>query len=148
MTSNLQSSAPGRVAGDTAAGSALRAILPIVAAVFVAFLLVGMSVLVIPLHVHSVLGYGPLVVGTIVGAQFIASLLSRPWAGTIADANGPKAAVMTGFVAASASGVFYLASLAVLEAELLEWKRPEFASVDGYDARETREWLTAFRGER
>jgi glycosyltransferase A (GT-A) superfamily protein (DUF2064 family) len=33
------------------------------------------------------------------------------------------------------------ATLAVLEAELLEGKRPAFASVDGYDARVTREWL-------
>lgn len=39
-------------------------------------------------------------------------------------------------------------TLAVLEAELLAGKRPEFATVDGYDARETREWLKRFRGER
>jgi len=33
------------------------------------------------------------------------------------------------------------ATLAVLEAELLEGKRPAFATVDGYDAQATREWL-------
>lgn len=97
-----------------AGGSALNQIIPIVVAIFVAFLMVGMSLLVIPLHVHTTLGFGPLVVGIIVGGQFIASLLSRPWAGAIADSKGPKSAVMTGFVAASASGVMYLASLAVI----------------------------------
>jgi hypothetical protein len=40
------------------------------------------------------------------------------------------------------------ATLAVLEAELLEGKRPAFATVDGYDAQVTREWLKAFRGGR
>jgi rSAM/selenodomain-associated transferase 1 len=33
------------------------------------------------------------------------------------------------------------ATLAVLEAELLQGERPEFATVDGYDAQVTREWL-------
>jgi rSAM/selenodomain-associated transferase 1 len=33
------------------------------------------------------------------------------------------------------------ATLALLESELIEGKRPAFASVDGYDARVTREWL-------
>jgi glycosyltransferase A (GT-A) superfamily protein (DUF2064 family) len=40
------------------------------------------------------------------------------------------------------------ATLAVLEAELLEGKRPGFAAVDGYDAQATREWLRQFRGGR
>lgn len=40
------------------------------------------------------------------------------------------------------------ATLAVLEAELLEGRRPGFATVDGYDAQATREWLKTFRGER
>jgi MFS family permease len=92
---------------------------PIVVAIFVAFLMVGMSLLVIPLHVHTTLGFGPLVVGIIVGGQFVASLLSRPWAGAIADTRGPKSAVMTGFLAASASGVFYLASLAATATPLV-----------------------------
>ena len=81
--------------------------------------MVGMSLLVIPLHVHTTLGFGPLVVGIIVGGQFVASLLSRPWAGAIADTRGPKSAVMTGFLAASAAGIFYLASLAAIATPLL-----------------------------
>jgi len=40
------------------------------------------------------------------------------------------------------------ATLALLEAELLEGKRPEFATVDGFDAQATREWLQQFRGGR
>jgi rSAM/selenodomain-associated transferase 1 len=39
------------------------------------------------------------------------------------------------------------ATLAVLEAELIEGMRPDFASVDGYDAPATKAWLTARVGE-
>jgi MFS family permease len=97
----------------------LRNLLPIVVAIFICFLMVGMSLPVIPLHVHATLGYGPLVVGIIVGGQFLASLLSRPWAGAIADTRGAKAAVVTGFVAAAGSGLLYLASLAAIGVPLL-----------------------------
>jgi rSAM/selenodomain-associated transferase 1 len=39
------------------------------------------------------------------------------------------------------------ATLAVLEAELIEGERPAFATVDGYEAVSTRAWLTARVGE-
>jgi len=40
------------------------------------------------------------------------------------------------------------ATLAVLESELIDGKRPAFATVDGYAADSTREWLRAWRGGR
>lgn len=94
--------------------SVLRNMLPIVVALFIGFLMVGMPLPVIPVHVNQVLGFGPVAVGMLVGSQFLASLLSRPWAGSIADARGPKQAVATGFLAAIVAGVMYLASLVVL----------------------------------
>lgn len=87
-------------------------LLPITLAVFVAFLTIGMQLPVLPLHLHDTLGMGPTVVGLVVGAQFLAALLSRAWAGNFADMRGGKRAVVTGFLFASASGLVYLASLA------------------------------------
>jgi MFS family permease len=53
-------------------------------------------------------------VGVVTGSQFLASILSRVWAGHAADRRGPKCAVMAGLLAATASGGLYLLSLAFL----------------------------------
>src|SRR5436305_8001453 len=86
-------------------------LLPIMAAVFVAFLVIGVAMPVLPLHVHDGLRLGTFVVGMVAGSQFAASLLSRPWAGHYSDARGAKRAVIAGLLAASASGLIYLCSL-------------------------------------
>jgi MFS family permease len=57
-----------------------------------------------------------LVVGAVIGTQFAAALLSRAWAGNLADTRGAKRAVATGFLVASCSGGAYLVSLALLSA--------------------------------
>jgi len=51
------------------------ALLPIIAVVFIAFLVIGLALPVLPLHVHQDLGLGTFVVGLVAGAQFAASLL-------------------------------------------------------------------------
>lgn len=86
-------------------------LLPIMGVVFVAFLVIGIAMPVLPLHVHDGLGFGTFVVGLVAGSQFGASLLSRPWAGQYADRRGPQRAVVLGLVAAAASGLLYLLSL-------------------------------------
>src|SRR3954462_9246817 len=86
-------------------------LLPIMAAVFVAFLVIGVAMPVLPLYVHDGLGLGTFVVGLVAGSQFAASLISRPWAGHYSDARGAKRAVIAGLLAASASGLIYLCSL-------------------------------------
>src|SRR3978361_1684954 len=86
-------------------------LLPIMGAVFVAFLVIGVAMPVLPLYVHDGLGFGPFVVGLVAGSQFAASLISRPWAGHYSDGRGAKRAVVAGLLAASAPGVLYLCSL-------------------------------------
>jgi MFS family permease len=81
------------------------------AAVFVAFLVTGIAMPVLPLHVHDSLGLGTFVVGLVAGAQFTASLLSRFWAGHYADSLGGKRAVVVGLLLAAAAGLFYFLSL-------------------------------------
>jgi MFS family permease len=80
-------------------------------AVFIAFLVIGMAMPVLPLHVHEGLGLGTFLVGLVAGSQFAAAILSRVWAGRQADTKGPKFAVMAGLLIAAASGGLYLFSL-------------------------------------
>jgi hypothetical protein len=53
-------------------------LLPIMGVVFVAFLVIGVAMPVLPLHVHDGLGFGTFVVGLVAGSQFATSLISRP----------------------------------------------------------------------
>jgi MFS family permease len=90
----------------------LTALLPVMATVFIAFLIIGLALPVLPLHVHHGLGLSMLVVGLVTGSQFAAAIFSRVWAGNFADTRGAKQAVVIGLLTAIASGLFYLLSLA------------------------------------
>jgi MFS family permease len=94
-----------------AAPSVVAALLPIIGVVFIAFLVIGLALPVVPLHVHQGLGLGTFVVGLVAGAQFAASLLSRFWAGHFADSRGAKRATVTGLLVAAVAGLLYLLSL-------------------------------------
>jgi hypothetical protein len=69
-------------------------LLPIMGVVFVAFLVIGIAMPVLPLHVHDGLGLSTFVVGLVAGSQFAASLISRPWAGHYSDTRGAKRGVI------------------------------------------------------
>src|SRR5437868_3784580 len=87
-------------------------LLPIMAVVAIAFLIIGFALPVLPLHVHHGLGLSTFIVGVVTGSQFIASVISRVWAGHFSDSRGAKRAVILGLLAAVVSGLLYLASLA------------------------------------
>src|SRR5213083_578082 len=91
-------------------GSVTR-LLPIMGVVFIAFLVIGLAMPVLPLYVHQGLGLSTFVVGLVAGSQFAASLVSRVWAGRHADSRGAKHAVVTGLVLAAVAGLLYLLSL-------------------------------------
>ena len=91
--------------------AAITALLPLMTAVFVAYLVIGLAMPVLPLHVHQGLGFGTFVVGLVSGTQFSAALFSRVWAGQHADSRGAKHTVLTGLSVAVAAGLFYLISL-------------------------------------
>ncbi|EJN09997.1 arabinose transporter [Herbaspirillum sp. YR522] len=88
---------------------------PITLAVFIAFMTIGIQLPVLPLHLHAALGMSTTVVGLVVGAQFVAALLSRAWAGNFADLRGAKRALQVGALNASASGLLYLVSLSLTD---------------------------------
>src|SRR5436309_210394 len=86
-------------------------LLPIIALVFIAYLVIGIAMPVLPLHVHQGLGLSTFVVGLVAGSQFAASLLTRLWAGHHADSRGAKNTIILGLMLAAAAGLFYLLSL-------------------------------------
>src|SRR5256886_9123671 len=93
------------------AQGSVPALLPILGAVFIWFLIIGVAMPVLPLHVPQGLGLGPFIVGLVAGSQFAASLVSRVWAGRHADSRGAKHAVVTGLVLAAVAGLLYILSL-------------------------------------
>jgi MFS family permease len=95
----------------TIARSVTSALLPIMTVAFIGFLIIGMALPVLPLHVHQSLGMRTFVVGLVAGSQFVASLVSRVWSGHYSDSRGAKRAVLGGLVAAVAGGLLYLLSL-------------------------------------
>jgi MFS family permease len=100
------SRSPGATASPVVA-----ALLPIMAMVLVAFLIIGLALPVLPLHVHQGLGLGTFAVGLITGSQFAASLISRVWSGHYSDSRGAKRAVVSGLLMAAGAGLLYLVSL-------------------------------------
>ena len=98
------------------AQASVPALLPIMGSVFISFLIVGVAMPVLPLHVHQGLGLGTFIVGLVAGSQFAASLVSRVWAGRHADSRGAKHAVVTGLVLAAVAGLLYLLSLRFVSA--------------------------------
>jgi len=94
-----------------ASPSVVPALVPIMAVVFIAFLVIGLALPVLPLHVHQGLGLGAFVVGLVAGSQFAAALVSRLWAGNYADQRGAKLAVVTGLLVAAVAGLLYWLSL-------------------------------------
>src|SRR5882724_343858 len=95
-------------------GRLVATLLPIMAVVFAAYLVIGLAMPVLPLHVHQGLGLGTFTVGLVAGSQFGASLISRLWAGHYADSRGAKHAVVTGLLVATLAGLLYLLSLRFL----------------------------------
>ena len=56
----MSATAPTQAVSDTGATqSGLRPAAPIMASVFLSFLMIGMALPVLPLHVHDVLGFRP-----------------------------------------------------------------------------------------
>lgn len=97
----------------------MKTLITICCIIFLEFLIMGISLAVIPVFVHDTLKYSNLIVGTVIGLQYAATLLSRQAAGKKADAKGGKSAVITGILLSSASGLFCLLSYLTASTELI-----------------------------
>ncbi len=59
---------------------------------------------ILPAYVHLRMGMSAVLAGLVISIQYIATFLSRPWAGRISDSAGAKVSVLWGMGACSASG--------------------------------------------
>ena len=87
--------------------------------VFCGFLTIGLPLPALPHLVHDILGFGPVMVGFVMGLQSLVTVVSRGMGGSVCDARGPKAAVLYGLPAAGLAGAAYLASAFTVAAPIL-----------------------------
>ncbi len=85
-------------------------ILAVVFYTFLGFLCIGIPIAVVPGFVHDQLGYGAVIAGLTIASQYLATLLSRPLAGRLADSLGTKPALVYGLSGIAVSGLLTLLS--------------------------------------
>ena len=89
------------------AGSAAATLRRPTAVAFLGTLAIGVPLPVLPQYVDGPLGYGPVVVGIVMGAQSAATLVTRAAAGRLSDRDNPRRAVLFGLGACSVAGLCY-----------------------------------------
>lgn len=86
----------------------LRSILLPGLVIMLGLMSLGAPLVVLPIQIDIVLGFGPIVAGAVLAAEALVTLMTRPWVGRLADRHGPRRASILGLIAAALSGLFYL----------------------------------------
>jgi MFS family permease len=99
-----------------APGSVTLRILPTSLQIFLCYFAIGLPMAVLPSIVHLQLHFNTVLAGLAISAQYVATVLSRPQAGRMADSVGARRTVLSGLVASAASGLclFFSGSLGAL----------------------------------
>src|SRR6202789_4548143 len=99
----MSASAPATL--SRSAGSITLRILPTSLQIFLCYFAIGLPMAVLPGVVHLQLHFNTVLAGLAISAQYVATVLSRPQAGRMADTVGARRTVLSGLVACAASGV-------------------------------------------
>ena len=75
---------------------------------FVVYLSIGLPLAILSTYVHLRMGYSAALAGLVISVQYIATFLSRPWAGRISDRAGAKVSVLWGMGGCTGSGALLL----------------------------------------
>src|SRR5260370_17149707 len=84
-----------------------RSLFCLSAAVFICGTTFGALLLVVSIFVGRLLGFSDVVAGTAVSAHFLATLLTRGYAGREADDLGARRSMLRGLLSCSAAGVIF-----------------------------------------
>lgn len=103
-----------------AARSSARKLVGFVYFTFVCYLAIGLPLAILPAYVHLRMGYSAALAGLVISIQYIATFLSRPWAGRISDHAGAKISVLWGMGACTVSGLFLLGA-AEIQLHRIQW---------------------------
>ena len=90
-----------------------RAVLVVAGVVFLGMSTLGLVLPVLPPLIHDALNYSATTVGWLMGIQAVATLIARPWSGSLTDRHGGKRALQLGMLALAVSGVFYFLAIAL-----------------------------------
>lgn len=80
---------------------------------FAVYLAIGLPLAILPAYVHLRLGFSAVLAGLMISVQYIATFISRPWAGRISDRQGAKLSVLWGMAACTAAGLLLFAAVGV-----------------------------------
>lgn len=105
---------PAPSAAQAAAGTSGQSdnalIISTVLVTFIGYLAVNMPLAILPLYVHTGLGFSAAIAGSVVSLQYVATIVTRAQVGQMADRIGAKRTVMRGVVAIAIGGAIMIAA--------------------------------------
>lgn len=72
---------------------------------FIGYLIIGLSLAVLPIFIHQELGFSAVIAGLIISLQYLTTFMLRGYSGKIVDTKGPKPAIIKSMTFFAISGL-------------------------------------------